>query len=329
MLRYWTAPSPTKTRETPHCLAKTLPFPLTPKAKSATTTTTTTLWVLWYIFSLNNKPIFYSYSDFCFCFVREITCEEHVLPPNFIYTCDTSRRYNPTAAKDPWFCKFYTPVLRSRRFGFITPIKRRRSIGCGQDKGKVEDSVYGGSFFYVCVAKEDELGRWSRWCICFKYMEASGIGRIWGKWHVPKSEKSIVWCDSSVSVEINDVVIEEEAWLRKKSDYNYINVAELDATIKGVNLALKWVLKEIEIWTDSVTVRSWIHSLITNEKGDRKKGGRIDYLAPFGDSEGNDGWVELKLSVVFVFSDRNKADSLTRVRKRWLKVKETPLQCAI
>ena len=47
-LRYWTAPSPTKTRETPRCLAKTLPFPLTPKAKLTTTTTTTTLWVLWY-----------------------------------------------------------------------------------------------------------------------------------------------------------------------------------------------------------------------------------------------------------------------------------------
>ena len=35
-------------------------------------------------------------------------------------------------------------------------------------------------------------------------------------------------------------------WLRKKSDYNYINVTKLDATIKGVNHVLKWD-KEIEI----------------------------------------------------------------------------------
>ena len=43
MLRYWTAPSPTKTWETPCCLAKSLTFLLTPKVK-ATRTTTITLW---------------------------------------------------------------------------------------------------------------------------------------------------------------------------------------------------------------------------------------------------------------------------------------------
>ena len=96
MLRYWTASSPTKTRETPHCLAKTLPFPLTPKAKSATTTTTTTLWVLWYIFSLNNKPLFYSYSDFVFVLFGKLLARNTYCLQTLFYTCDTSRRYNPT-----------------------------------------------------------------------------------------------------------------------------------------------------------------------------------------------------------------------------------------
>ena len=96
MLRYWTAPSPTKTRETPHCLAKTLPFPLTPKAKSATTTTTTTLWVLWYIFLLNNKPLFYSYSDFVFVLFGKLLARNTYCLQTLFYTCDTSRRHNPT-----------------------------------------------------------------------------------------------------------------------------------------------------------------------------------------------------------------------------------------
>ena len=99
MLRYWTAPSPTKTRETPHCLAKTLPFLLTPKAKSATTTTTTTLWVLWYIFSLNNKPLFYSYSDFVFVLFGKLLARNTYCLQTLFYTCDTSRRYNPTTLR--------------------------------------------------------------------------------------------------------------------------------------------------------------------------------------------------------------------------------------
>ena len=64
------------------------------------------------------------------------------------------------------------------------------------------------------------------------------------------------------SVEIDSMVVEDAAWLRKKSDYNHINVAELAATIKVFNLTLKWELKEIEIQT----VHNWLHSMITNEK---------------------------------------------------------------
>ena len=79
------------------------------------------------------------------------------------------------------------------------------------------------------------------------------------KWHVLKSEKSIVWYDASsmdtgMNVEIDSVVVKNATWLRKKSDYNHINVAKLNATIKGVKLALEWGLKEIEIRTNSLTV---------------------------------------------------------------------------
>lgn len=52
-------------------------------------------------------------------------------------------------------------------------------------------------------------------------------------------------------------------WLRKKNDFNHINVDELDVVLKGINLASRWSLKKIEIRTYSDTVLSWINSVIT------------------------------------------------------------------
>ena len=40
----------------------------------------------------------------------------------------------------------------------IPPIKRRGLTGTGQNRGKVEDSVYGGSFFCFSKAREYEVG---------------------------------------------------------------------------------------------------------------------------------------------------------------------------
>ena len=39
--------------------------------------------------------------------------------------------------------------------------------------------------------------------------------------------------------------------VEKKNDYHHINVAELDAVLKGVNLAIKQGLRENEIRTDT------------------------------------------------------------------------------
>lgn len=55
-------------------------------------------------------------------------------------------------------------------------------------------------------------------------------------------------------MEIGGVVMEDGAWLRKADDHAHINVAELEAVLKGINLCLKWGLKEITVRTDSATV---------------------------------------------------------------------------
>lgn len=111
-----------------------------------------------------------------------------------------------------------------------------------------------------------------------------------GRWNAPKSEKRVIWCDASsiateVILEIGNETVEHRAWLQKKDDYNHINVAELDAVLKGVNLALKWRLQDIEIRTDSATVVGWLNSVLTAEKSTNERSLRDGSEVPLGDSE--------------------------------------------
>lgn len=141
-------------------------------------------------------------------------------------------------------------------------------------------------------------------------------------------QNGVVWCDASsiaigVILEVGGVEVEDAAWLRKKDDCSHINVAELDAVLKGVNLALRWGLHALEIRTDSATVRGWVASVISNQKRIRTKGvaemlvkRRLGILRELATEFG------LTLQVVFVPSEKNKADVLTRVKKPWLVVAE-------
>ena len=66
-----------------------------------------------------------------------------------------------------------------------------------------------------------------------------------GRWYAPQSVKGVVWCDASsiatgMVLEIDNITVEDAACLRKKDDFGHINVAELDAVLKDVTLALKW-----------------------------------------------------------------------------------------
>ena len=49
-------------------------------------------------------------------------------------------------------------------------------------------------------------------------------------------------------------------------------MAELKAVLKGINLALKWTLTEVELKTDSATVVGWITTVNNNDKRIKTKG---------------------------------------------------------
>ena len=153
------------------------------------------------------------------------------------------------------------------------------------------------------------------------------VGRedpVRGQWLVPTGSAGVVWCDASsiatgVLLEIGGVVAEDAAWLKKKDDYGHINIAELEAVVRGVNLALKWGLREIEVVTDSATVCEWVRLMLSEEKRIKTKGAaeilvkrRIGVLKdPIED-------LQLGLTITLVPSERNKAAVLTRVKKSWL-----------
>ena len=147
---------------------------------------------------------------------------------------------------------------------------------------------------------------------------------VQGVWKVPKTDEGRVWCDASsigmgVVVEIGGSIVEDAAWLRKKTDYNHINVAELEAALKGVNLAVKWGLRKIELVTDSATVSGWINLTLSEERRIKTKGAaeiivkrRLFVLKNLINELG------LVITVKCVASQVNKSDVLTRVKKQWI-----------
>ena len=133
-----------------------------------------------------------------------------------------------------------------------------------------------------------------------------------------------VWTDASslglgVALEVDGSIVEDASWLRKKSDYSHINVAELEAVARGVNLAIAWGFKTFTLAVDSLTVVNWVTNVIYKRSRVRTKSAAEMLvkrrLGVIGDTIAEYG---LAVSVRFVSTIENKADRMTRVPKKWL-----------
>ena len=65
-----------------------------------------------------------------------------------------------------------------------------------------------------------------------------------GAWCVSSARSCDLWCDASslatgCAVEIDGVIVEDGAWMRKKDDNAHINLSELDAIHKGINMYIE------------------------------------------------------------------------------------------
>ncbi|MEL7309034.1 MAG: DDE-type integrase/transposase/recombinase, partial [Pseudomonadota bacterium] len=133
-------------------------------------------------------------------------------------------------------------------------------------------------------------------------------------------------CCYNTSITPNGRIVEDASWLRKKNDANHINLAELEAVLKGVNMAANWEISNLKIIVDSATVFGWLRS--TFEDTDRVKmhgmseilvKRRLCLLKEIRDE------VFDSISIELVPSQKNKADALTRVDKKWMTKSQTSL----
>ena len=149
-----------------------------------------------------------------------------------------------------------------------------------------------------------------------------------GKWLVEPDAPMNVWVDASsvavgVALEVDGQIIEDAAWLRPQGDSAHINRSELDAAIRGINLALLWGRRPMTLITDSATVYGWLRAIIHHTHNIRTRAlsevlirRRLDTLREVIDEEGLD--VQIRL----VPSAKNLADALTRVPKTWWQTRE-------
>lgn len=145
-----------------------------------------------------------------------------------------------------------------------------------------------------------------------------------GRWDVD-GEEATVWVDASslavgVALMVDGNVIEDASWLRT-SEEAHINRAELDAVIKGVNMALVWNMRRLHLKTDSQTVFHWVSDALSGRSRFRTKAAsemlirrRLSILRSLVDEYG------LCVDVALIPSAANLADSLTRVPCEWLRL---------
>ena len=92
---------------------------------------------------------------------------------------------------------------------------------------------------------------------------------VHGDWCANDQEVT-VWVDVSslatrVAIEYDGTIIEDASWLRLVHADKHINLAELDAMLRGVNLALHWRASVIHLWTDSACVHWWISDTLSRK----------------------------------------------------------------
>ena len=90
-----------------------------------------------------------------------------------------------------------------------------------------------------------------------------------------------VWVDASslatgVSLEYDGAVVQDASWLRKERDTQHINLAELDAVLKGINMALVWEATILHIHTDSVCMHKWVTDTLTGKARVRNRAASED-----------------------------------------------------
>lgn len=143
-----------------------------------------------------------------------------------------------------------------------------------------------------------------------------------GRWDVD-GKTANVWVDASslalgAMIEVDGHIVEDASWLRK-DEAMHINMAELDAAQKGINLALLWGMETIQLMTDSKVVFGWLTDVLTGKSRVKTKAScEMLIRRRLGTIKSTVEECGLQLNVRFVNSAENRADALTRIPHKWL-----------
>ena len=146
-----------------------------------------------------------------------------------------------------------------------------------------------------------------------------------GLWDV-SGTTATVWVDASsvglgVAVEVNDDIVENVCYLQL-DESAHINMAEMDAALKELNLAVAWGMTHIRLMTDSVTVHRWISDALIGKFCLKTKAAgkmliicrHLNTLKAICQEYNPDVTMHPVNSAV------NRADALTRVSWKWLTI---------
>ena len=124
---------------------------------------------------------------------------------------------------------------------------------------------------------------------------------------------------TGVAIEYDGAIIEDTSLLRPLHTDKHINLAELDAVLRGINLALHWNANVIHLRTDSACMYRWMFDTLSEKAKVRTKAAseilirrRLSTLQELAAE------YRLTIDVVLVKSQVNRADPLTRVPQQWL-----------
>nr|XP_047144528.1 uncharacterized protein LOC124818085 [Hydra vulgaris] len=141
------------------------------------------------------------------------------------------------------------------------------------------------------------------------------------KWLVPVNGKAELYCDASsiglgVVLLIGGVVVEDAAWLRPASDTHHINISELDSILRGLNLASKWGIKELTVYSDSKSTVGWLNAVLKEEYRVKTRGisqllvqRRLNTIKEVAK--------DIQIAVQWIPSEINLADRLSRIPQKW------------
>lgn len=82
--------------------------------------------------------------------------------------------------------------------------------------------------------------------------------------------KVIIWIDTSslatgVIIESRRSMVVEACWLYLVWENKHINLAEFNAMLRGVNLALQWKMTVVHLKTDLAWVHCWVSDMLSGE----------------------------------------------------------------